>query len=85
MEFEYGEHAMEQMQIRHLSRARVDAVLHTPEQIVAADNGCVAYQSKFTTLAGKEMLLRVIVDERCRPAKVVSVYPTDKVREYWRP
>ena len=45
--------------------------------------GVICYQSKID-INQKEYLVRVMVNERLTPAKVVTVYRTSKIRKYWK-
>lgn len=43
----------------------------------------MCYQSK-SDINQKEYLVRVMVNETLRPARVVTVYRTSKIRKYWK-
>ena len=43
----------------------------------------ICYQSKID-INDKEYLVRVMVNEAMKPAKVVTVYRTSKIRKYWK-
>lgn len=76
-------HALEQMERRGLGRDLVERVLANPQQEREARLGRVALQSKVNFPDG-EYLLRVIVDRRIDPPRVVTVYRTRYIAKYWR-
>ncbi|MBI3272386.1 MAG: DUF4258 domain-containing protein [Planctomycetes bacterium] len=84
MEFRLSRHAQEELQTRGITLARLEAVMHAPEQVVPALEGRAAYQSRVQFGGSKVFLLRVIVDTRLKPALVVTVYRTSKIEKYWR-
>lgn len=61
----------------------VRKVLQQPEQIVPAHGGCKAFQSRADFGSGKVYLLRIIVDDRSQPGRVITVYKTSKITKYW--
>lgn len=82
--FTYSRHAQEEMARRGIPQALVDAVLQNPQQVVAEQNGRVAYQSQVDFGTGKLFLLRALVVDTVDPAVVVTVYRTSKISKYWR-
>jgi hypothetical protein len=83
MNFHVSAHAQAEMLRRGIPRAMVDAVLVSPEQIVAEHGGIMCYQSR-VTISQKPYLLRVMVNETSLPPVVVTVYRTSKISKYWR-
>lgn len=83
MEIEISPHAEEQIRFRKLSRDRVVQVTTAPEEIISAKGERYFAQSRFRE-KGKEYLLRVLVEKTKDKLIVVTVYPTSKVRKYWR-
>jgi len=61
----------------------VDQVLQAPEQKVPEVEGITCFQSR-VDIAGKQYLLRVMVNESGDPLVVVTVYRTNKIAKYWR-
>jgi hypothetical protein len=83
MSFHVSAHAQAEMHRRGIPRAMVDAVLGSPEQIVAEQGGIMCYQLR-VTINEKPYLLRVMVNEASLPRVVVTVYRTSKISKYWR-
>jgi hypothetical protein len=44
----------------------------------------MAYQARVELSADKMMLVRVIVDDRAEPHRVITVCRTSKIHKYWR-
>ena len=78
----FSQHALDEMILRGVSRETVELVLSTPEQIVPASNGNLAYQSRIL-FGRKTFLVRVIVDDKKQPPVVVTLYRTSKIDKYW--
>jgi Domain of unknown function (DUF4258) len=83
MNAELSAHAQEELELRNIPVQLVQRVLDHPDQIVEV-NELKVYQSKFLATNGKTYLLRVFVNDRVTPAKVVTVYRTSKINKYWR-
>jgi len=77
-------HARLEMVRRGIAEDLVMAVLDRPEQVVAEREGLVAYQSRLAMEDGRVMLVRVIVEDRSTPRRVITVYRTSKIDKYWR-
>jgi hypothetical protein len=75
-------HAEEQIHSRKLTRERVIEVVSNPEQVVPALGNRYFVQSRYEE-GGKQFLLRVLVEEINGERRVLTVYPTSKVRKYW--
>jgi hypothetical protein len=84
MRFEISRHAREEMKRRGLAEELVDTILQNPQQIVDEYGNKKAYQSIVDLGAEKDYLVRVIVNDTVKPAKVVTVYKTSKIAKYWR-
>lgn len=84
MKFEVSRHAKEEMDRRGIPETVVETILQNPEQIVNEYGNKKAYQSIIDSGAGKNYLVRVIVNDIVEPAKVVTVYKTSKIEKYWR-
>jgi len=83
MTFVFSKHVLEELKERNIPRNLVEQVLQAPQQKVPEVENVTCYQSRID-MKGKEYLLRVMVNERVNPAKVVTVYRTSKVTKYWR-
>ena len=82
LRYRLSSHAQEEMERRQISRALVESVLESPDQIVPERGVVQAYQSQ-RDIGGKMFLLRVMVDDSVDPAVVVTVYRTTKIDRYW--
>ena len=69
---------------RAIPLAAVESVLAAPGQKVPEHGDVVCYQSKME-INQKTYLVRVMVNEKLRPPKVVTVYRTSKISKYWKP
>lgn len=80
-----SEHARFEMVRRRISEEVVMNVTQDPQQIVELGKKRKVCQSKYYDPAGgKEMLLRVICEERYGTLFVVTAYRTSKVEKYWK-
>jgi hypothetical protein len=84
MRFEISRHAHDEMNRRALTGELVGTILRNPQQIVAEYGGKKSYQSIIRFGAGKDYLVRVLIDDSVDPAKVITVYRTRKIKKYWR-
>jgi hypothetical protein len=81
--YELSDHVREEIPRRRIPLAVVESVLANPQQKVPEHGDVLCYQSKID-INQKEYLVRVMVNERLTPAKVVTVYRTSKIRKYWK-
>ncbi len=72
------------MERRVIPQKVIDQILQNPQQIVEEYGNKKAFQSIIDLGAGKEYLVRIIVDDTVEPAKIVTVYRTSKISKYWR-
>jgi hypothetical protein len=77
-------HARLEMVRRGIAEDVVMEILAKPEQVVPEREGLVAYQSRMATEDKGVMLVRVIVEDRLTPRRVITVYRTSKIDKYWR-
>jgi hypothetical protein len=70
------------MRQRGISERTLLEVLENPEQVVPAEEGNLAFQSR-VELKGKTFLLRVVVDVYTTPPTAVTAYITDRITKYW--
>jgi len=75
--------ALKKMERRKVPRAWVEDTLRSPDQIVEGYAGRRVRQKRYAT-RGKEMLLRVVVDEQPDRWVVITTYLTSQVARYWR-
>jgi len=84
-EYVISTHARFEMERRGIVEADIERVIKQPEQKFEARPGRCIYQSRIQCgNPSVEYLDRVIVDADRKPAVVVTVYRTSKVRKYWR-
>jgi hypothetical protein len=76
--------AQAEMLRRGIPEDLVARVLNVPDQVVSERAGLMAYQSRVELSANRVMLVRVIVDDRTEPHRVITVYRTSKIQKYWR-
>ena len=84
MRFQISDHALEEMKRRELSKTLIKSILNDPQQIVDEYGNRKAYQSIIKFETGKDYLVRVIVNDNVKPAKIVTVYRTSRIDKYWR-
>ena len=82
--FRLSRHAENEVTERRIPQTALQAVLESPQQVVPAHGGLLAYQSQFELRPGKMYLVRAIVAEDSDPPVVVTVYRTSKIAKYWR-
>jgi len=78
MALELTRHGFE-MERREIPEDVLRSVLETPEQVVVERAGLVAYESRIARGGRGDVLVRVIVDARTNPQRVITVYRTSKV------
>jgi hypothetical protein len=83
MNYELSTHVQQEMDRRGIPLAVVESVLAAPAQIVPEHGDVVCYQSK-AEINQKPYLVRVMVNEKATPPKVVTVYRTSKINKYWK-
>lgn len=80
-------HATEQIRLRKLTVEQVVRVVISPEQITAAAHGRYFAESRIER-DRKHYLLRVLVERLEEDELVIllvlTVYPTSKLKKYWR-
>ena len=77
-------HARFEIVRRNLSEQTVRQVAQNPQQVINLDAGRKVCQSKYLdTAEGKEMLLRVICEERAESLFVLTAYRTSRIDKYW--
>lgn len=76
MTFEFSKHALEQMELRGISKQTVEKILADPSQIKHEDDKKV-YQSIV-----KNYLIRIFVNDSKKPKLIITVYKTSKIKKY---
>ncbi|MBI2916951.1 MAG: DUF4258 domain-containing protein [Chloroflexi bacterium] len=78
-----GDHARFEMERRHIDEELVLEVARNLAQVIPLRRGRLAYQSRYLDrYEGKEMLLRLVVEQRDEGMHLVTVYKTSG--KYWR-
>lgn len=75
--------ALKKIKQRKIPHQWIEETLNSPEQIVGGYEGRKVRQKKYV-LSGKEMLLRIIVDEKEDKFVVITAYLTSQIERYWR-
>ena len=83
MKPELSVHVQKEMARRGIPLVVLESVLAAPAQKVPEHGDVVCYQSK-VEINHKPYLVRVMVNEKATPAKVVTVYRTSKINKYWK-
>lgn len=84
MNFQFSNHALEEIQKRNIPIALIEAVLRSPQQTLKQSEEIAIYQSQLDFGTGKLYLLRVFINITIDPPLVVTVYRTSKIQKYWR-
>jgi hypothetical protein len=83
MTHELSKHVQEEMDRRGIPLAVVESVLVAPAQKVPEHGDVMCYQSQ-VEINQKPYLVRVMVNEKATPPKVVTVYRTSRISKYWK-
>lgn len=83
MKHELSIHVQEELKRRGIPLTVLEQILAAPDQKVPGNGVVVCYQSK-ADINQKTYLVRVMVDETCMPARVITVYRTGKINKYWK-
>ncbi len=76
MNFVFSKHALEQMELRGISKTIVEQILENPSQTKEED-GIKIYQSIVDNY-----LIRIFVNENKDPKLIITVYKTSKIKKY---
>lgn len=82
-EYQVTSHAHAQMLRRRIRIETLETVLRNPEQRFLSGANREVVQSRIE-FAGKQYLVRAIIDVDTAPPEVVTVYRTSKIAKYWR-
>ena len=84
MDVVISDHARFEILRRQLSDEIVRSVVQNPQQVVELKKERRICQSKYyDSTEGREMLLRVICEERRNLLFVITAYRTSKIDKYW--
>jgi len=78
------EHAKFEAKRRQIDLELILSTAKNPQQEIPGKKNRVIRQSKYyDKINGREMLLRVIVEQAKDALKIISVYRTTKIEKYW--
>ncbi len=84
MDVVISDHARFEIIRRQLPEEVVKSIAQTPQQVVKLKKERKVHQSKYyDSTVDRDMLLRVICEERHDLLFVVTVYRTSKIDKYW--
>ena len=84
MNFEFSNHAQEELEKRQISRFLVETILKNPQQTIPQDDEITIFQSQITSDTQKRYLLRIFVNITTNPPRIVTLYRTSKIKKYWQ-
>lgn len=85
MDVVISEHAQFEMIRRQISEEMVRNVAQHPQQTIELSSKRTVCQSRYYNMVeGKEMLLRVICEERNGTSFIVTAYKTSRLERYWK-
>jgi hypothetical protein len=84
MDIKITEHALFEINRRQLLEELIINTVVGPEQVIELQKGRRIYQSKYLDWhMRKEMLLRVVCEERNNLLFIITAYRTSKIDKYW--
>ncbi|MCH8310439.1 MAG: DUF4258 domain-containing protein [Chloroflexi bacterium] len=83
-QFYVTDHARDQIDRREIPSRLLSETIANPQQIVPGYEGLEIYQSQLDFGEGRIYLLRVVVNSSAQPIRIVTVYKTSKIAQYWR-
>ena len=81
MEFEFSNHALDQMDRRGILKEMVLFIAQQPDSIIDQDETTRIY-SKLVDMDSKIYLYRVFVNYLKHPCIIITVYKTSKIKKY---
>ncbi len=76
MNFVFSKHALEQMELRGISKNVVEQIIENPA-LTKEEDGIKIYQSIIDNY-----LIRIFVNEIKDPKLIITVYKTSKIKKY---
>jgi Domain of unknown function (DUF4258) len=76
MNFVFSKHALEQMELRGISKTLVEQIVEKP-LLTKEEDGLKIYQSIID-----DYLFRIFVNENKDPKLIITVYKTSKIKKY---
>ncbi|MGD1903985.1 MAG: DUF4258 domain-containing protein [Geitlerinemataceae cyanobacterium] len=84
MNFEFSNHALNELQKRKISRFLVEEILKNPQQTIPQDDEITIFQSQIAAETEKRYLIRIFVNITVNPPRIVTLYRTSKIAKYWQ-
>ena len=82
-QFFITDHAAIEIERRNIQIEYIKDCLLIPGEILPSEGNRVVYQKKYI-FDKREFLLRVIIEPRDTPQRIITVYKTSKIEKYWR-
>jgi len=77
-------HARLMMGRRQIGEEDVLYVAASPQQVVSLQGARMVYQSRLhDSIEGKEMLYRIILEQREEEVIIITAYKTSRIDKYW--
>ena len=84
MEVIFSDHALFEINRRKIEKYIIENILNNPNQKIHSKKHRIIIQGKYLNEhQNKEMLLRVIGEEKNDIFYIISVYKTSKIEKYW--
>jgi hypothetical protein len=81
----WTEHALANLSAREIDQAQASAAIERPEYTVSEPpNRRVAMRRYYDPVLGREMLLRVVLEDTATETVVVTVYKSSSITRYLR-
>ena len=80
MDFAYSKHALEQMQLRGISKSDVNKILSSPLNVLNDGMDKIYHGVVYTN--DKKYLIRIFVNQSKQPPLIKTVYKTSKLDKY---
>ena len=84
MDIHISDHARFEAERRGIPIDTIIKVALSPQQEIASGKRKICQSKLFNLSVGKEMLLRVVVQELKESLLIITVYETSKIEKYWR-
>jgi hypothetical protein len=77
----FSNHALEQIALRQIHLSIIKDILEFPQQTIKEDDQTI-YQS-IINFEDTKYLVRVFVNTKVEPNKIITVYRTSKIKKYY--
>jgi len=82
--YEITPHAEEELDRRGIHRDLLNSIVNNPQQVTDGYDGRKTFQSIVKMEGDREYLIRIIVDDRVHPLRIITVYRTSSIKKYWK-